>query len=62
MSLTSDGRKKVIATYEARLDQEVTHPVFGYRITYRRTLEVQARIFAAVLLGEIETYSPMLTR
>lgn len=62
VSLTAAGRKKVVATYEARLEHEITHPVFDYRITYRRTLEVQARLFAAVLLGEIEAYSPMVTR
>ena len=62
VALTSDGRKKVIAAYEARLDQEITHPLFGYRISYRRTLEVQARLFAAVLLGEVPVYSPMVTR
>ena len=62
VALTAEGRKKVIAAYEARLDQEITHPLFGYRISYRRTLEVQARLFAAVLLGEVPVYSPMVTR
>ena len=62
VSLTAAGRKTVIGVYEARLAQEVTHPLFGYRISYRRALEVQARLFAAVLLGEIERYAPMVTR
>ena len=62
VSLTAAGRKTVIGVYEARLTQEVTHPLFGYRISYRRSLEVQARLFAAVLLGEIERYAPMVTR
>ena len=62
VSLTADGRKTVIGVYEARLTQEVTHPLFGYRISYRRAFEVQARLVAAVLLGEIERYAPMVTR
>lgn len=62
VALTSVGRKTVIAAYERRLDVEVTHPVFGYRITYRRVLEVQARILAAWMLGEIPEYTPFSTR
>src|SRR5690606_12357524 len=42
VTLTEQGRKSVIAAFERRLEQEVTHPTFGYRISYRRILEVQA--------------------
>ena len=35
--------KKVLRAYERRLEVEVAHPEFGYRITYRRVIEVQAR-------------------
>ena len=62
VALTTGGRKAVIAAYERRLDIEVTHPVFGYRITYRRVLEVQARILAAWMLGEVPEYTPFSTR
>jgi len=62
VSLTSQGRKAVTKAYERRLDQEVTHPVFRYRITYRRVLEVQARLLAAYLMHEIPEYAPMVTR
>jgi CRISPR-associated protein Cas1 len=62
VALTDTGRRKFLATYERRLDTEVTHPVFGYRITYRRVLEVQARMLGAFLLGEIPEYVPFLTR
>ena len=41
-----------IAAYERRLEQEVTHPLFGYRVSKRRLLEVQARLFARYLGGE----------
>ncbi|SYZ33987.1 CRISPR-associated endonuclease Cas4g/Cas1g [Propionibacterium australiense] len=60
--LTKQGRKKLIGAYERRLETEVTHPVFGYRISYRRCLEVQTRLLAAVLIGEIPEYKPFVTR
>jgi len=62
VSLTADGRRKVLAAYERRLDTQVRHPVFGYRISYRRVLDVQARLFAAVLVGELPAYQAMVTR
>lgn len=44
VALTPNGRKSVLAAYERRLDTEITHPTFGYRVSYRRTFEVQARL------------------
>ena len=62
VSLTQDGRRSVLSAYERRLDTQVTHPTYGYRITYRRVFEVQARVLAAHLLGEIPSYTPFMTR
>ncbi|MDQ2884343.1 MAG: CRISPR-associated endonuclease Cas1 [Actinomycetota bacterium] len=62
VSLTADGRRTVLRAYERRLDTEIRHPVFAYRISYRRVLDVQARLLAAVLVGEIPEYLPMVTR
>lgn len=53
VALTPAGRKAMIAAYERRLDQEITHPVFGYRVSYRRLFEVQARLLGRFLAGEI---------
>ncbi|MBF0561782.1 MAG: CRISPR-associated endonuclease Cas1 [Alphaproteobacteria bacterium] len=53
VALTPGGRKAIIAAFERRLDQEITHPVFGYRIAYRRLFEVQARLLGRFLAGEI---------
>jgi CRISPR-associated protein Cas1 len=52
-ALAGGGRKKIIAGFERRLAQEITHPLFGYRVSYRRLLEVQARLLGRHLLGEI---------
>lgn len=62
VGLTVSGRRAVIAAYERRLDVEVRHPVFGYRLTYRRLLDVQARLLAAHVLGEVPDYTPFVTR
>ena len=61
-ALKTPGRKRFIEAYERRMDQLVTHPVFGYRLSYRRILELQARLLGRVLLGEIETYPAFRTR
>lgn len=62
VQLTADGRRTVLRAYERRMSQEVTHPEFKYRISYRRVLDVQARVLAAHLLGELPAYLPFVTR
>jgi CRISPR-associated protein Cas1 len=62
VTLTESGRKAVIASFERRLEQEVTHPTFGYRVSYRRIMEVQARLLARTVTGELPEYVPFCTR
>lgn len=62
VALTSEGRRKVISAYERRMDTLVTHPLFGYSISYRRVLEVQARLLGRHLLGELDAYPSFRTR
>lgn len=62
VNLTDVGRRKFFRAFEERLAQEVTHPVFGYRISYRRVFEIEARLLARHLLGEIPVYEPLTTR
>jgi CRISPR-associated protein Cas1 len=62
VALKPDGRKRVLDAYERRLDTEVTHPLFGYSISYRRVFEVQARLLGRFLTGEIAGYAPFCTR
>ena len=56
VNLTKDGRKRFIGTFERRMSQEVTHPLFQYRTSYRRLLEIQARLLARFLQGELDEY------
>ncbi len=60
--LSDAGRGRFMRLYERRMDELVTHPVFGYRISYRRVLEVQARLLARFLGGEIPAYPGFFTR
>ena len=62
VALTESGRRRVIEAFERRLDTLVTHPRFGYAISYRRIFEVQARLLARFLTGEIPAYPPFCTR
>jgi CRISPR-associated endonuclease Cas1 len=62
VALTPAGRRSVLGAYERRLDQMVTHPVFGYTVSYRRIIELQARLLRAVIMGEIPSYRPFTTR
>jgi CRISPR-associated protein Cas1 len=60
--LTDAGRRAVVTAYERRMDSLVTHPLFGYRVSYRRLLEVQARLLARTVLGELPNYPSFYTR
>ncbi len=62
VTLTAAGRRAVLEGLERRMNQLVTHPVFGYTISYRRIVEVQARLLRAAVLGEIPAYRPFTTR
>lgn len=62
VTLTDSGRKAFFRAYEQRMDQLVTHPLFDYRVSYRRLLEIQTRLLARVVSGEIEEYPVFVTR
>jgi CRISPR-associated protein Cas1 len=62
VALTAAGRKGFFRAYELRMDSLVTHPLFDYRVSYRRLLEIQARLLARVLEGEIGEYPVFTTR
>jgi len=62
VALTESGRRRVLDAYERRMETLVTHPHFGYAVSYRRIFEVQARLLARFLLGEIQAYPAFYTR
>jgi CRISPR-associated protein Cas1 len=60
--LTESGRRQFFVAYESRKATIVTHPVFGYKMTYGRMLEVQARMLAAYVRGDIPAYTGFTVR
>jgi CRISPR-associated protein Cas1 len=62
VNLTAPGRKRFFQTYEQRMSSLITHPLFDYKVSYRRALELQARLLAKTLTGEIIEYIPLMTR
>ncbi len=62
VALKAPARKRMLLAHERRMDQEITHAVFGYRLSYRRVLEVQARLLGRWITGEIDEYPSFRTR
>jgi CRISPR-associated protein Cas1 len=62
VQLTEEGRKRFFECYEQRKSTVVTHPVFGYKMSYGRMLEVQARMLAAHVRGDIPEYTGFTVR
>jgi len=62
VALTRDGRRKFFLAYERRMSHLVRHPTFGYQVSYRRLIEVQARLFARHLAEELPRYEGFRTR
>ncbi len=62
VNLKPEVKKKVIASYERRINSKITHTIFDYSVCYRRILETQARLLSRKLSGEIEEYPPFCTR
>ena len=60
--LKDNSRKVFYAAYETRKNETITHPVFKYKLTFRRAMELQVRLLAKYLTGEIETYTPLTIR
>ncbi|HZI33457.1 MAG TPA: CRISPR-associated endonuclease Cas1, partial [Candidatus Binatia bacterium] len=60
--LTDKGRRPFWESWFRRLDAEVSHPEFSYKMAYRRMLEVQARQLWRFVRGEALTYHGFTTR
>src|SRR5712691_4042413 len=60
--LKPEKRTVFFTKLEERLNEEVSHPIFGYKTTYRRCLELQVRLLAKFITGEIGEYPPFLAR
>lgn len=60
--LNEQGRRRFWEAWFRRMDTEVSHPQFGYKMSYRRMLEVQARQLWRVVRGDAPVYHGFTTR
>lgn len=60
--LTDTARKDFLHRFEDRLSTAIIHPVFGYQTIYRRCLDLQARLLAKAVTGDVPEYVPFLVR
>jgi CRISPR-associated protein Cas1 len=60
--LRDDGRAALIRAYERRVMTEFRHPLFGYQVTWRRAMEIQARLVLGVIDGTQSSYKGIATR
>jgi CRISPR-associated protein Cas1 len=62
VALTDDGRRAVIGAYERRMGAMIVHELFGYSVSYRRVVAIQARLLARYLEGDVPAYPAFTTR
>jgi len=54
--LTEEALQKFVALFDRRMRGEATHPVLERSVTYRQTVELQARMLAKAVMGELPGY------
>jgi CRISP-associated protein Cas1 len=60
--LRDKARSTLITAYERRVTTQFRHPLFGYQVTWRRAMEIQARLVLGVLDGTQPCYKGISTR
>lgn len=62
VSLTPEKRKTFLRLYAQKKQSEFKHPVLGRKCSYQEAFEIQARLLAKYLMGEIEKYPPLVLK
>lgn len=60
--LSESGKKKLIAIYERRKQDQWKHPVIGYSLSYSRLLELEVRLLEKDFMGEGGLFARMRMR
>lgn len=60
--LSDNARKQFIHAFERKMNATVTHPLTGQRLDYRRCIDQQIQLMAAVIRGRREHYQAMVLR
>ena len=58
--LSPEGRREFLKQYELKKQSEFKHPVLGRKCKYQEAFEIQARLLAKYLMGEIDKYPPLV--
>jgi CRISPR-associated protein Cas1 len=62
VSLTKEGLHTFLRLYQEKKLTKFKHPVMQKQYTYQETFEIQARLLAKYLMGEIEKYPPLVMK
>ncbi|MBD2503780.1 type I-D CRISPR-associated endonuclease Cas1d [Anabaena azotica] len=62
VSLTKEGLHIFLRLYQEKKQTQFKHPVMQRKYSYQETFEIQARLLAKYLMGEIEKYPPLVMR
>jgi CRISPR-associated protein Cas1 len=62
VSLTKEGLHIFLRLYQEKKQDKFKHPVLQKQHTYQETFEIQARLLAKYLLGEIDKYPPLVMK
>lgn len=60
--LSEAGRKAVVAAWQKRKQETITHPFLGEKIPVGLIPHAQAQLLARVLRGEMDEYPPFVWR
>ena len=60
--LSDRALRRFLRQYTHRLNTQILHPVYNRRLTYQKVFEVQARLLAKMIQGELDRYRPFRVR
>lgn len=60
--MTKPAIERLIAAYEARLEDAIFHPLANGQTSYRRAIQLQARLMARVIQGTERDYQPLVMK
>ncbi len=61
-TFTKEGKKKFLLQYDRKMNSLITHPMFTYKVSWRKAIWIQVQILCKVLQGEIAEYQGLERR
>ena len=62
VSLTKEGLHIFLRLYQEKKQDKFKHPVMQKQYSYQESMEIQARLLAKYLMGEIDKYPPLVMK